>query len=118
MPTTESLAAEVAALRERLERLERDVIAGGANRKITLKEVASRLRHAPSTIRAWSKDPDRVRQYRLDLLLITSLLPNCEVYSTPRLLAQWEDAIREQFTRTLYGGGLRPGERVYGERRR
>lgn len=111
-------AEEFAALLARVAQLERDIRAGGADRKIPLDEIAARLRHSPSTIRAWAKNPERVRQYLLDVLLISSPLPNCELYSTPRLLAQWEDAIRLQWQRVLFGSGRAPGEALIGERRR
>ncbi|MCL4809869.1 MAG: hypothetical protein KJ062_19080 [Thermoanaerobaculia bacterium] len=111
-------AEEFAALLARVAQLERDVRAGGIDRKIPLDEIAARLRHSPSRIRAWAKDPARVRQYRLDLLLVPSPLPNDDLYSTPRLLAQWEDAIRLQWQRVLFGGGRAPGEALFGERRR
>lgn len=109
---------EMTALLGRVAQLEREVRAGGLDRKVTLEEIAARLRHAPSTIRAWAKDPERVQQYRLDVLLVPSPLPNGELYSTPRLLAQWEDAVRLQWQRVLFGDGRRPGERLVGEARR
>jgi hypothetical protein len=109
-----ALLAEIASLRERVESLERERLAGGANRKIPLAEIAARLNHAPSTLRAWAKDPKKTSLWRLDILLVPSPLPSREVYSTPRLLAQWEDHVRDQWTRVLYGTGLRSGERLVG----
>lgn len=100
------------ALLARFARLEEEVLSGGRDRRIPLEDVAKRLRHTPSTLRAWAKDPERVATYRLDLLLV--VLPDGTIYSTPRLLAQWEDAIRLQWQRVLYGTGRRPGERLAG----
>lgn len=112
------LLAELSALRSRVESLERERHAGGAERKIPLEEIAARLNHAPSTLRAWAKDPAKTASLRLDLLLVVSPLPSREVYTTPRLLAQWEDHVRSQWARVLYGAGLKAGERLVGERSR
>lgn len=101
------------ALLARLERLEEDVLAGGRDRRISLEETARLLRHTPGTVREWTKSPAMVECYRLDLLLV--VLPNGDIYSTPRLRAQWEDAIRLQWQRVLYGTGRRSGERLFGE---
>lgn len=107
------LAADLLA---RLERIERDVYTGGANRRIGIEEIARLLRCAPGTVREWTKSAEKVERYRLDILLV--VLPNGDIYSTPRLRAQWEDAIRLQWQRVLYGEGRRPGERLVGEARR
>lgn len=109
-----AILEELGALRARVETLEREKLAGGAERKIPLEEIAARLNHAPSTLRAWAKDPAKTASLRLDLLLVVSPLPSREVYTTPRLLAQWEDHVRGQWTRVLYGAGLRAGERLVG----
>lgn len=114
----DALSREVAALRLRVETLERERFAGGAERKIPLEEIAARLNHAPSTLRAWAKDPAKTASLRLDLLLVVSPLPSREVYTTPRLLAQWEDHVRGQWARVLYGAGLKAGERLVGANRR
>lgn len=111
---TPEVAAVLCRLTERMAKLERDVAAGGLERKIPLEEIAARLNHAPSTLRAWAKDPAKTASLRLDLLLVVSPLPSREVYTTPRLLAQWEDHVRGQWTRVLYGAGLRAGERLVG----
>jgi len=94
------LLATVTELRERVSELERLNLSGGADRPICLKELAGRIGNGKSvaSLRGWMKRPATRKRLRLELLLRKD--PTGHWYSTPRLLARWQDALRHDAIRS------------------
>jgi len=91
------ILADVRELKVRVAELERTQIAGGADRHLTLEEVAARIGpgRAPSTLRRWMKSATTRRRLRLDLLLLRDV--SGRYFSTPRRLELWQQEVSRKF---------------------
>lgn len=90
-----ALLDEVSALRRRVEELERAVLLGGGDRRLTVDEFAARIRRSPATVRRWLGTYEGRHRMRLEGVFV------CEagrLYTTEERFRRWSDLIAAKGT--------------------
>ncbi len=87
-------------LAERLAALEARVGGAHDDDPIWLPDFAPRLRASVETVRDWLRDPQKVRDYGLDVLFVPA--PGGRWFTTRRRIAQWEDSLSRKWAEKLF----------------
>lgn len=80
--------ARVPLLERRVSELERALMAGGADRRLTVVEFAERVKRSPATVRKWLKTPAERRRMRLEGLFA---FDGGRLVTTEARVRRWSD---------------------------
>src|ERR1035437_5078485 len=97
-----SCADAVRRLEREMRVLQLALLAGGADRQMTVREAheAGQLKPRPRTIEKWRADPDLRRRHRIDLLLERV---GSRYYTTPGRIEKWRLALAERDKKAAAG---------------
>jgi hypothetical protein len=87
--------SELEDLRARVEALERALLAGGAERRLTLIQAYHQgvLPRKPATVHRWLSDPERRRRFLVEVLVERV---GGRLYTSPSRVDAWARALADQ----------------------